>query len=61
MNYIKKKRPNLIKLKLYYECAISKNPLSYNSNILNELNNITYVKEAIYQENIKNVFLLSKL
>ena len=29
--------------------------------VLFSLNNITYVKEAIYQENIKNVFLLSKL
>ena len=56
-----KKRPNLIKLKLYYDNAISKNPLSYDQDILNELNNIKYIKDAIYQENIKNVFLLSKL
>lgn len=57
----KKPRPNLIKLKKYYELAISKNPLNYNKIILEELKDEPEVKKNIFKENTKYVFLLHKL
>lgn len=55
-NY-KKKRPNLIKLKQYYEKAINGNPDNYDIEILND----EHVKNIIYKINIQNVYLLSKM
>lgn len=59
-NYLKlyyRKRPNLLKMKKYYEKSISKNPLE---NILFDLDDST-IKEINYQENLRNILLLSKL
>ena len=56
-----KKRPNLIKLKKLYEKAISKNPLNYDNNVLNELKNDPEISQNIYYENTKAVALLYKI
>lgn len=56
-----KKRPNLIKLKKFYEKAISKNPLKYDINILNEFKNDPDISQNIYLENTKAVHLLYKI
>ena len=56
-----KKRPNLIKLKKIYEKAISKNPLKYDINILNEFKNDPDISQNIYLENTRAVHLLFKV
>ena len=56
INY-KKSRPNLIKLKEYYDKAISNNPNNYDTEVLND----EFVKKMIYKINTQNVVLLSKM
>ena len=48
-------------MKKYYDLSISKNPLNYDKDVLLVLKNNSDVKKNIYKENIKNVYLLSKL